>query len=44
MIKRIRFLHMVGLLGDTFRGTMRAELPGIDCFHTLTRRRQQQRR
>jgi Asp/Glu/hydantoin racemase len=35
MIKRIGFVHTVGFLVDTFRGTMRTELPDIDCFHTL---------
>jgi Asp/Glu/hydantoin racemase len=35
MIKRVGFVHTVGFLVDTFRGAMRAELPEIDCFHSL---------
>jgi len=35
MAARIAFVHTVGFLVDEFKRLMRAQLPGIDCFHIL---------
>jgi Asp/Glu/hydantoin racemase len=35
MTARIAFVHTVGFLAEKFRESMRAELPAVDCFHTL---------
>jgi Asp/Glu/hydantoin racemase len=35
MVARIAFIHTVGFLADEFRKLMKAQLPEVDCIHTL---------
>ncbi|HEY4065759.1 MAG TPA: aspartate/glutamate racemase family protein [Burkholderiaceae bacterium] len=35
MTTRVAFVHTVGFLAEKFRESMKAEMPSVDCFHTL---------